>query len=898
MRRWDIHERVSRVAVLLRRARLEKRVADQLGFDRAMGEEPDERTGVTANQPASRVPRDRGGVKQWTQGGLYVRLSCAIEDVWRDLALAGRTLLKTPGFTLVALSTLTLAIGANTAVFSLLEALLLRPVALPTASRLVLLHRKMAVSALDYRFSYPLLKEVESATAGVLDVFAFCDRKVQFQGPDGVELVSAQLVSGRYFSSLQARPLLGRWLGPADDRRGAPDGAAAVVSERFWRQRLGAAPHAVGAKIALNRVPFTVVGVMPDRFRGVNRDQQPDVFVPFEMEPLLDAPFSSIECGASCWWFEIGGLEREGVTLERLNSLLQTSSPQLLRREMPPGQQVGKTAQEFLVAESGELGFSDARLRFRRPMAVLMGLVTLVVLVACLNVATLLAARGAVRAREMATRRALGASRGRVFQQMVSESAVLASAGTLLGVAVAPAAARLIVTLLSDVGRNSVVGLRVSLDPTVLAFTAGVATLATLVTGAAPAWRASGNGLFGSLRTTGAVFHAPWRWRGWPGVLLGLEVAFALVLVAGAGLLGRSLLKLRLVPIGFEPRGVVSLELDVSRQDRRGAELMALYQALAEDVRRLPDVTGVSFAAMLPLDGSSMTDDVSVPGEAKREAWLNRVGPGYFEAMRTPLLSGREFRWDDTKPAGPVAIVSEAAARLLYSSVERALGRQIVVGDQGSVARVVGVVGDARHLALRKEAPPTVYLPMTQDPVRKPSYTLLVRAGGPSRRLVSPLTQLVRSRLPGVPAPIAVTMDQLLDSRLAVERTLSTLALFFGVLALLITGVGLYGTLAYATECRTVEIGVRIALGARPCDVVAMVCRENAAIVTLGCGAGIVGAAAVTRVATSLLYDVSARDPLTFAGAALALVGVSMASSLVPAARAARIEPMAALRRE
>ena len=882
------------------RRRQERELADELEFHLAMKERKyQELHGLGPQAASEKARRDFGGFEKWKEVCRDLWRWRLLEEFLRDLALALRMLRKSPVFTAVALATLTLAIGANTAIFSLMNTVMLKALPVPDPQRLVLLRQLPAEANSGYWFSYPIFKELKQQTGNIMRVFAYTGRTLQMRGGDGVEPVAGQLVSGEYFSALRVQPHLGRWIGSSDDQPGTLAAPVAVISDRFWHGRMGSDVHILGRKIVLDKISFTVVGVMPEGFRGINKDSRPDVFIPFELEPAVDAPFNAIGSGYTFWWFQTGARLQDGVSIERANAFFKTKSKELMK---PPGGMSftfngHKLSELYLAAVPGANGYSYLRLQFQKPLTVLMGVVAIVLLIACLNLATLLMARASSRGREITTRFALGASRGRLLRQLLTESLLLALSGTLLGLAASPALAGFVSSIIAPQHDPQSMRLEVAPDLTVFAFTAAIAILATVLTGTLPALRSTGNGLNASLRDGSATLRGVDRRQLWPRALLSLEVALALVLVTGASLLGYSLVKLHHVPVGFEPKGLVYLPLDMSKQVCTGPARMAVYREIVSDVSRLPGVAHASLTEMIPLQGNSSTESINVPGEKEREVWQNTIGADFFQTMQTPLLAGREFRWEDIEKSGKKAIVNESAAKLLFGEAN-ALGQHLTFDNGKSLVEVVGIVANAKYTTIQEIPPPTVYTPATQDVIPSRSFNILVRFTGNPAPLIAAAGKIVSRVVPDIPTPVALSMEDTLAESMTSERMMAILGMFFGGLALLITGIGLYGTLAYATERRTGEIGIRLALGARPGNVISMVCCENVAIALVGCLLGVAGSVAASKTIASFLYGVSARDPWVFGLAALALLGVAALASLVPAMKAARIDPIAAIRYE
>ncbi len=894
----DIREAYLRVAGLMRRRQEERELAEEMAFHLAMKSRAYQReNGMSTSDADNKAKRDFGGPERWKEAWRDVARWRPAEELGRDLMLALRMLRKSPVFTLVAIVTLTLAIGANTAIFSLMNEVMLKDVPVPNAKRLAII--RYQPNDFGYAFSYPLYQAIKQRAYPAMTVFAYTGKTLQIGNGNGIESVSGALVSGQYFAALGMKPQMGRWIEPRDDKPGAPDGMVAVISDHFWRSALAADPQVLGRKLTVNKGVFSIVGVMPKQFRGIDKNTNTDIFVPFQLEPFIDAPFNLIATNFQNWWFEVGAYLNDGVTLERANGVMKTISRQCFDA-VAPGFDFklnGHTTKEmYLVAEPGRQGLSFLRLRFQKPLTVLMGLVGMVLLIACLNLATLLTARAASRNREIATRFALGAGRGRIIRQLLTESLLLALIGAALGLALAPVLARLLANVLGSQRDPSSEVLSVAPDFMVFGFTAAIAIIATVLTGTLPALRSTGRDVQGAIREGSAAIRADERRRWWPRLILAVEIALSLVLVTGAGLLGYSLVKLHQIPIGFEPKGLVLVQLDMQKQERTGQALLQAYRGLAEELQSIPGVTAVSTESTVPLSMNWNTSSIRVPGGPEKEAWGNTVGPDYFRAMKTPVLEGREFQWSDTRASGQKVILNQAAVKMLFPK-GHALGEHVTF-DEKTMVEVVGVVGDAKYTTLQDAAPPTAYSSATQDNSKTPSYTMLLRTNGSPESVVRAAIRIVRRLVPDIPAPIPFTMEETLNESLATERIMATLALFFGGLALLITGIGLYGTLAYATERRTGEIGIRLALGAKPANVISLICAENGAIAILGCVAGVAGSITASKTIASFLYGVSAQDPFVFGVATIALLGVATIASLVPAVRASKIDPIAAIRYE
>jgi predicted permease len=515
-------------------------------------------------------------------------------------------------------------------------------------------------------------------------------------------------------------------------------------------------------------------------------------------------------------------------------------------------------------------------------------------LLACLNLASLLLARSAARERELATRLAMGASRRRLVQQLLVESLIIALSGTAAGMIAAPIISRGLQAVL--LGANPTATLDTSLDFRVLGFVALTAVVVTLMIGLLPALRATSRNLNEQIKSGSHTVSAHERRRLLPRILMGLEVALALILVVGAGLLATSLTRIYRAGLGFDPKGVVNFWLDMGKQSLDGDPLTRWYQSYGETLQQQPGVKSVSFASLTPMSGSVWTNPFHSPSSGgDKEIYMNTIAPAFFQTMRIPLLEGRDFRWTDIMTSGPKIVLNQAAAKLLLPGRD-AVGQQIF-RDKKSY-EVIAVVGDIHYASMKQAAPPGAYIAMSQDDGHKPSYTVVVRSDGPPVLLAAAARSLAARMSPDIPPPVMISMSDQLDDSIRSERMMAMLAIFFAACALLVTAIGLYGTLAYATTRRTNEIGIRVALGAKRAQVVSLVFRENAWIAICGCIGGLVAALLASRALTSFLYGTSVRDPWVLSGSVAALILIASAASLLPALRASRIEPMQALRTE
>jgi predicted permease len=822
-------------------------------------------------------------------------------DLWmHDVRYAMRQLRKSPGFTFTAIITLALGVGANTTVFSMINGLLLRPLAVPSSNRLVVLGMDGNFPQRNYSFPESLFRGLESRHDAFTDVFAFNRQRFQVKSGSGNETVPGQYVSGSFFHALETAPLLGRTLTPQDDRTGGnPNGFGVVISESYWITRFNRASDVIGRKLEIDRVAFTVVGVMPRRFVGADPLERPQIFVPLATEPVLNQERSLTAFGHRAWWLTVMGRLQPGFTLEKANAQVASVSDAVLRERVPDAKWIANREKQHFIfaAEPGSAGFNYVRLGFRKPLTTVFAMCGGILLLACLNLASLLMARGTARQRELATRMAMGASRGRLIQQLLVEGLLLGTIGTLAGLAIAPIVSKSLGAML--LGGRGDMHLDTSLDIRVFGFAALAAIIATLLFALAPAIQATSRNLIDRIKDGQHATQTQERRRILPRVLLGMEVGLALMLVVGAGLLASSLVRLYTSGEGFDPRGVHNIAFSMDKLGLKNDALMAFYREMGTRLLRQPGVKSVSFAQMVPLTGYQWDENFPDPAGGDHDIYMNSVAPSYFETMRIPQFAGRDFTWNDTKAAGLKIILNQSAAKLLAPD-GNVLGRTVKNhdGDKLVSYEVVGVVGDAKYADLRTPAPPTAYVPIPQAEEHMQSYEAVVRIDGPAAPLASAARTLAMQMAPSIPAPEMTSMETIVDESLASERMMALLSVFFAICALAVTAVGLYGTLAYATARRTSEIGIRMALGARRAQVAQMVFGQNLWVVLGGTVFGLAAALLAARALTSFLYVTSTRDPWVIAGSILALAVIASAASLLPALRAARIEPMSAIRCE
>ncbi len=813
----------------------------------------------------------------------------------------------------MAVLSLALGIGANAAIFSLLDAVLLRSLPVKQPAQLVFLESggpsPKRSTNISYR-TYERLREQQQVISEAC-YFAYATRiNTSFNGSP--EVIEGQLVSGSFFSTLGIEAALGRTFVAADDSETATQ-SVAVISHGYWKRRFASSPSIVGQNLVVNNQSFMVVGVTPPEFFGVIVGSAPDMFLPATSGASILPQRSRISEDALP--FVLARLH-DGVSEEQaraaLSLVVQQNALAEAGSELTPEKQEAIQQRPFRLLAAGQ-GFNVLRQQFSTPLRLLMVVVGLVLLIACANVANLLLARAAAREKEIALRLALGASRRRIVKQLLTESLLLALLGGGLGLLLASWSSSLLLSILSS-GQNPVtagarLAINVPLDLRVVGFTASVSLLAALVFGLAPAWNATRLDLTPSLKDGRA--NGGGRRFSWGRTLVVAQVAVSLTLLVGAGLFIRSLAKLRDVDLGFQRDGVVVFSVDPQLINYRREQIGPLYKQMIERIGSVPGVTSVSLSRQGLLSGSGTQGSISVPGftpppqenqlTAKGRLdvpFLAQVGPNYFRTLGMTILRGRDFGPQDNETSPRVAVVNEAFARYYFGSQDP-LGRRFDrgAGDGGEV-EIIGIVKDAKASSVKEQTPRTFYVPFLQDPGSWRETTFQVRAAGDPLMVVSSIRREVQAIEPNLPVFRVKTLDQQVDETLGQERLVTTLASLFGVLALLLACAGLYGVLSYSVSRRTRELGIRMALGANRRDVLALVLRQGMTLALLGVALGLAGAFLLTRYLESLLFGVTATDPLTFAATTLVLAVVALAACYLPARRATRVDPLVALRYE
>ncbi|HYT70883.1 MAG TPA: ABC transporter permease [Gemmatimonadales bacterium] len=821
-----------------------------------------------------------------------------IDALLADLRYAVRTLRKSPGFATAAILTLALAIGSNTAVFSVVNGVLLRPLPFAEQDRLFMLAEQSRQGAFRPP-SYPTFLDWRAQSSAFSGLAYVRGGGQRLAGPDGVQSIIGSLVSAGFFATLGERPLLGRLFTPDEEHSGAH---VAVLSYALWQARFGGDPHIIGKALSLSDGVFTVIGVLP-RDVAYPPWASEQLYFPIATVAATDRALTQRGFHADC---RIIGRLKPGVTAEQA----KTDLDGVARREAAtyPEFSADWISVALFPLRDEILGETTPR-----QLLVLLAAVALVLMIGCVNVANLTLARAGARGRELAIRSALGAGRGRVVRQLLTESLVLSSVGAALGVVTAHGA----VALLKRAAPAVLPRLEtVQVDGWVLAFALGVTILTAVASGLLPALRAAPPDLTDSLKQGTAGAGSGRGRQRLRAALVTSEIALAVVLVVGAGLLIRSLWQLRAVNPGFDPQGLVTFYISPSPlRAQEPARLAALYTQVEDAARALPGVRSVALTNFTPLSGGGLPSPVEIPGRAPDpgrdpRVWFMTVSPGYFRTMRIPVRAGREFTEADLAP-GAAIVVNEAFARAFWPGLDP-IGRQVTLHkavqgrpDFGEPfpGTVVGVVGDVHHFGLDTPAEPQVYVPFTRTVWGHMS--LVVRTAGIPAGFLATLSRAVRQVDPDIPMTLAGSTGSMsaagmvdINGGLASRRFDAWLLGSFAASALILAAIGIYGLLAYSVGERRREIGIRLALGASRGDVVSQVVGEGLRLGVAGIVLGVLIALAVTRLLAALLYGVGASDSATFLSVTVLLALVSLVASYLPARRAARVDPMVALRSE
>ena len=836
----------------------------------------------------------------------------SLREAMRNLKLAFRTLFKTPFVTVVAILSLALGIGANAAIYSLFNEMLLRPLPVSQPERLINFDApgpqqgsnscNQAGSCHEV-FSYPMLRDLQKANtafSGIAGHFIF-GVNIAMSGQTPINGLGT-FITGSYFPVLGLQPALGRLLSPNDDDAiGAHP--VAVLSYSYWENQLGSDRSVVGKQITVNGRQLTVIGVAPKGFGGTTLGARPYVFVPISMRGALNAGWVGFERRNSFWVYLFGRL-KPGATIEQATaSINAVYSPIINDIEAPlhkgmSAQTMAKFRAKKIILSDGRKGQSSTIGNSRMPLTLLFGITGIVLLIACANIANLLLARAANRSMEMAVRLSLGATRKQLILQVLTESVLLAALGGLAGVFVAHVTLSGIAAILPSEVTSAI---EFSLSLPVLLFTGAISLLTGLLFGIVPALQSTRPDLVTELRNNSGKLSGSRSAARFRSTLVTAQIALSMALLISAGLFIKSLQNISRVDLGLDIENIVEFGISPARSGYDSVRTKALYERVEQELAAIPGVSGVTSSSVAILSGSNWGESVSVEGFEKNPdtddgSRFNQVGPNYFHLLHVPIVSGRDFTASDNMGSAKVAIVNEAFAKK-FKLGSNAVGKHMSTGNDSLNIEIIGLVKDAKYSQVKDSVPPVFVRPWRQaGDVGGNNFYL--RSSLPSGQVFQAVRAAMKRIDPNLPLEDLKTLPQQVKENVFLDRMIGTLSASFAALATLLAAVGLYGVLAYSVAQRTREIGVRMALGANSGNVRAMVLRQVGVMTLIGGTIGIAAALALGRAARSLLYQLDGHDPVVIVTSAVALTLVALGAGLIPARRASRIDPTAALRYE
>jgi putative ABC transport system permease protein len=830
-----------------------------------------------------------------------------VSSLWQDLRYAVRLLRLSPGFTLVAVLTLAFGIGANTAIFQLIDSIRLRTIPVKNPQELGTVriadhHWGSGQFSSQYsQLTFAMWEQIRKRQEGFSEIAVWSDQRFNLATGGEVRYARGIRVSGEFFHVIGVEPILGRLVGPADDQAGCGT-TTANISYTFWQRNFSGDRSVVGKRLTLDGNSFEVVGITPPGFNGVSVGDAFDVAVPICVEPIL-SPRNNRLTIRHAWWLASIGRLKPGWTIARASAQINAVTPAILQETIPPfydAEGVKKFLEYKLGVFPASTGFSQLRTDSETSLWLLLGISGLVLLIACANLANLMLARAGARERQITIRLALGATRARMIRELLSESLLLSVAGAICGLFLAFAVSRMLVAFIST--PDSQIFLDLGMDWRVMAFTTGLAVLTTVFFGLMPAVRATRAEpatllQSGSRGTSGGRERFSLR-----RVLVVSQVALSIVLLVGALLFARSLRNLTTLNAGFQQNGILITNVDFRRLQMPEERFAEYKREIAKRIQAIPGVESAAQAMLVPFGGSTWNDNVINEGldSDAGVAWINYLGAGYFQTVGTPLLAGRDFDDRDTATSVKVAIVNQAFVRKILKGAEP-LGKRFRIheapGKPRPLYEIVGVVGDNKFQDMHEEFLPFAYYPTTQQEKPSPDDQILIRSSLPLTSLMASVKQTMGEMNPGIDLEFKVFKRQIHNSLLQ-DELMATLSSFFGFLAALLAAIGLYGVISYMVVQRTREIGIRMAIGADRVAVVRMILREAGMLTVAGLVIGTGLALGAAQAAKSLLYGLKPRDPLTLVIAIVTLSAVAALASFLPAYRASKLDPLVALRYE
>ncbi len=880
------------------------------------------RSGVPQAEAMRRARIEFGGIESHKDA---VRASMGLrwwDDLWNDLQYGARVLRKSPGFTSIAVVSLALAIGANTSIFSLANQVLYARLGVSHPEQLRLLtvvtngHSAVHSSWGSVapvagggrrveQFTYPIYQQLRRENHALDDIFGF---KESIQANATIEgsaqAVRLELISGNLYEQMGVRPALGRPILPSDDQTPGA-GAVATISEGFWERAFGKSPDAVGKVITVNMTPVTVIGVNPRAFTGAMSVQSsPDIFMPLSMIPLVKGELGQsgpLLSSPNLWWVQLMAREKPGVSLEQAQAALNVALSAAIHATMTVAKD---ETMPRLELEDGSRGLNFVGQQFAQPMYVLMAAVGFVLLIACANIANLMLARSSARQREMSVRLALGAGRGRILRQVLTESLMLAAIGGAVGLLLGYLARTALPKLFLNAWESD--SIQVPFDWKVFSFTAGVTLATGVLFGIAPAWSATRAEIGTAIKDGGKA--ATKQRKGWSGrTIVSFQIALSTLLVVGASLFLRTLINLNAVDVGFRADGLLLFDVNPPSKQYPAPKDVALHARIEQALREVPGVEGVTLTDIPLVADSQGQSGFNVEGapeakerEAGASAMVATVGQDFLSVMGIPMVTGRSFTAQDAESPQRLSIINQALERKYFPN-QNPIGRRFTMDNATTKNRrwfeIIGVSADTRYSNLQEEPPP-LHFDLYRQSKEIGGVTYIVRTRLKPEAIVPSLQAVVRDIDRDLPLMDVRTQQQQIDATIVQQRVFASLTAAFGILALALACVGIYGIMAYTVSQRTNEIGIRLALGAERRQVRGMVLKEAGWLAAAGVVVGVAAALGLGRLLKSMLYGLQPSDPASLAGAAVLLLGVALLAGWIPAMRASRVEPMEALRHE
>lgn len=916
--------RLARIWNTLRFSRLQRELDEELQHHLDLSARDLQASGLSERAARLEASRRLGNLTSTTERTRDMDIATALETVGKDIQYAFRQFIRNPAFTAVAVASLALGIGANTAVFSVFNVVLLKSLPVKNPEQLIMLTDPEASGASvgssngdRFLMSYPeyvRLRDRSTTPKGPLSGMCASGSGLNHwslriaEGPQ--EPALGRLVTEDYFSVLGVGPTLGRVFTQAD-AAGLNSDPYAVISYDYWQQRFAGRANVVGTHIRLYNAPLTIIGVTRPGFRGETGGEKPDLWVPMMMEPLVKPGRDWLHEDTSksidkVLWLHVFGRLKPGVTVAGVEAQLNTIFQAMLQDDYPHSlaPQVRKELlDQHIKVRPAQNGAFSGRTLFSEEIMVLLVIAGLVLAIACANVANLLLARATARSKEIGVRLSLGAARGRLFQQFITESLLLSCLGGVAGVALSFAFRKLL--LITLVSQQSDLELTVPFDRTVFLFTTALTTLTGLLFGLVPAFRATRIDIIESAKESGRGTTGSLKRMTFAKSLVAVQVAISLLLVAGAGLFLRTLWNLQSVNVGFSKQHLLLFRVDAVTAGYGAAARPTIYNSIAARIRSLPGVLNVAYSENGLFGGTESRDPVKVEGYSTHtkedpSARFDQLGPHYFSALGVPLLLGREIDEQDTSASPRVCVINEAFATHFFAG-RNPIGRHITdtYGGGNLTMQVIGVARDLRDHSLRAQILPRFYVPITQNDGGVPeSVYFEVRTATDPAAMLNTVRKAILQVNPEMPIVLSRTVDELITSMNNQPRTIALLCSIFGGIALLLASTGLYGVLSYRVSRRTNEIGIRMAVGADQRNIIRLIFRETGLVIATGMIVGVAATLASTRLIASRLYGLSPADPATLLIALIILALVAVMASYIPALRAARVNPVVALRHE